>query len=179
MVGLEELTDEALVHRISSSAPAPDAKAEAELCRRYGRRVRLYGVRHLRDHDKAEDLAQQALLILLEGVRAGRLEAADRIGAFLFGICRNLALAMRRGERRAERSYPPHDTGERFDTVDRMRLANCFDGLAAREQRLLTMSFHDGQPIDEIAGALGLSAVNARVIRHRAILSLRACMEGQ
>lgn len=153
-----------------------DSEAESELCRRFAPRVRLYGLRHLRDEEAARDLTQQALLVLIEALRANKLEAPDRLGAFLFGACRNLILSMRRGERRAiveleEATVAPADPG-----VDRRRLASCFDGLPRREQQLLTMSFHEERPLEEIASALALTAVNARVIRHRAIARLRDCM---
>jgi RNA polymerase sigma-70 factor (ECF subfamily) len=172
---VHDLTDADLASRVT----AGDAGAEAELCRRFAPRVRLYGLRHLRDEDAAGDLAQQALMVVLEALRAGRLESPDRLPAFLFGACRNLVLSMRRGERRTLVEYEgepivaPAEPG-----VDRHRLASCFDGLPRREQQLLSMSFHEERPIDEIAAALELTAVNARVIRHRAIARLRTCMEG-
>ena len=39
------------------------------------------------------------------------------------------------------------------------------------------MTFYDDQTAAESAKALGISEVNVRVIRHRAIRQLRACME--
>ncbi len=39
--------------------------AEAELCRRFAPRIRLYGLRHLRDQDRARDLVQAVLLAAL------------------------------------------------------------------------------------------------------------------
>jgi len=38
------------------------------------------------------------------------------------------------------------------------------------------MTFYDESTAAEAAGSLGISAANLRVIRHRAIQQLRACM---
>src|SRR4029453_11121984 len=47
-----------------------DGEAEAELCRRMGPRIRLYGLRHLRSPSAADDLVQQVLLRVFEALRA-------------------------------------------------------------------------------------------------------------
>ena len=80
---------------------APDAAAEAELYRRLAPRVRLYGLRHLRDRHAAADLVQQVLLMTLERLRAGKLREPERIASFVLGMCRMAVLEMRRGTRRA------------------------------------------------------------------------------
>jgi DNA-directed RNA polymerase specialized sigma24 family protein len=41
------------------------------------------------------------------------------------------------------------------------------------------MTFYDERPAEEIAAALETSAGNVRVLRHRALLALRACVEGE
>ena len=45
--------DATLARRIASAAPATDAAAEAELCRRLAPRIRLYGLKHLRNEAAA------------------------------------------------------------------------------------------------------------------------------
>jgi len=62
-------TDANLAARIAAGA---DREAEAELCQRMGPRIRLYGLRHLRDRHAAEDLMQQVLITTIEALRAGR-----------------------------------------------------------------------------------------------------------
>ena len=39
------------------------------------------------------------------------------------------------------------------------------------------LSFNDERPADEIAALLAISAVNVRVLRHRAIAALRRCLD--
>jgi RNA polymerase sigma-70 factor (ECF subfamily) len=63
-----ELGDAELALRIGSGT---DREAEAELFRRMAPRIRLYGLRHLRDPNASDDLTQQVILTTLEALRAG------------------------------------------------------------------------------------------------------------
>ena len=45
-------------------------------------RVRLYGLRHLRDHASAEDLMQQVLITTLEALRQGCLREPEKLASF-------------------------------------------------------------------------------------------------
>ena len=58
-----------LVQRIALAAPAQDLRAETEVCRRFGPRVRLFALRHLRNDAAAADLAQEVLAIVLQRLR--------------------------------------------------------------------------------------------------------------
>ena len=68
-------SDVELVKRIGTGS---DRDAEAELFRRMAPRVRLYGLRHLRDEHAADDLTQQVLITTIEALRAARLREATR-----------------------------------------------------------------------------------------------------
>ncbi|MGE3887694.1 MAG: RNA polymerase sigma factor [Vicinamibacterales bacterium] len=94
------VVDADLVRRIGSGA---DDGAEAELCRRMAPRIRLYGLRHLRDAQAAEDLAQEVLIITIEALRAGRLREPEKLASFVLGTCRLTVLDLRRGARRKAR----------------------------------------------------------------------------
>jgi RNA polymerase sigma-70 factor (ECF subfamily) len=61
--------------------------------------------------------------------------------------------------------------------MDGERLARCVQMLRERERSVIVMSFYDERTSEESARSLGLSEANVRVIRHRAIRQLRACME--
>src|SRR5580765_8216712 len=77
--------------------------AEAELFRRMAPRVRLYGLRHLRDEAAADDLTQMVLMTTIEALRARRLREADKLAHFVLGTCRMTVLDLRRGAQRKER----------------------------------------------------------------------------
>jgi hypothetical protein len=66
-----EPDDASLARRIAAAHPGTDAEAEGALYRRLAPRVRLYGLRHLRDGPAAADLMQQVMLMTLEKLRAG------------------------------------------------------------------------------------------------------------
>jgi RNA polymerase sigma-70 factor (ECF subfamily) len=156
--------------------------AEAELYRRLAPRVRLYGLRHLRNAAAADDLMQQVLLMTLERLRAGKLRQPEKLASFVLGTCRMVVLELRRGTARREgllRMYG--DTSEAIESPepcdrDEAKLAGCLEGLPERERSVLVMAFFADQPADAVARELGLSAGNARVIRHRALVKLRECM---
>src|SRR5262249_62382473 len=68
--------DAELVRRIADSGEVA-REAERRLCRRYGQRAFLYGLRHLREADQARELAQSVLLAVLLAVRNRRGGAAQ------------------------------------------------------------------------------------------------------
>ena len=73
-------------------------------------RIRLYGLRHLRDEQAAADLVQQVLLITIQSVRAGKVRDPEKIESFVLGTCRMTVLEIRRGSARRERLLPPAQT---------------------------------------------------------------------
>src|SRR5688572_26400033 len=62
-----------LAREVASAPAGHAAAAEGELYRRFARRIRLFGLRHLRDDMAADDLAQQVMLIAIERLRAGEI----------------------------------------------------------------------------------------------------------
>ncbi len=101
MTTLVAASDGELARAIAGAAGAADA-AEAELYRRFAPRVRLYGLRHLRDEDAARDLMQQVLLLTIEKLRAGAVRDLDMIGSFILGASRMLAVNLKRRDRRRQ-----------------------------------------------------------------------------
>lgn len=180
--GLPALDDGALARRIAAAGAAPDSAAEAELYRRLAPRVRLYGLRHLRDRQAAADLVQQVLLMTLERLRAGQVREPERIASFVLGACRMTVLDMRRGTRRREALLETWGGAEEaFDAPEPLafhpdRLAGCLDALSERERSVVVLSFFADKQADEVGEELAISGGNVRVIRHRALARLRACM---
>lgn len=174
--------DGALARRVAEAGAAPDAAAEAELFRRLAPRIRLYGLRHLRDPQAAADLVQQVLLITLEGLRAGKLREPDRIASFVLGTSRMTVLEMRRGPRRRGTLLETWaGSAEAYETpepvaLDAERLAGCLAALTERERSVVVLSFFADKAADEVGAELSISGGNVRVIRHRALARLRECM---
>ncbi|HVB33220.1 MAG TPA: sigma-70 family RNA polymerase sigma factor [Patescibacteria group bacterium] len=174
-----ELCDTELVRQIGSGG---DPGAEAELFRRMAPRVRLYGLRHLRNEHAAEDLTQQVLLTTIEALRAGRLREPEKLASFVLGTCRMVVMESRRGAQRRERLLAlfgadlPAPVQPPMPHLDHEHLARCVQNLKERERTVVVMTFYDEQTGADVAGFLGLSEANVRVIRHRAIHQLRECM---
>ena len=174
--------DAALVRAIGAAAPGPDGRAEAELYRRLAPRVRLYGLRHLRDPQAAADLAQQVLLMTIEKLRARTLREPEKLASFVLGMCRLVVLDLRRGAARRDALLRTYGDLEQVTEpaaskeLDERKLAHCMEGLAERERSVLVLSFFADKSSEEVGRELGLTAQNTRVIRHRALVRLRGCM---
>ena len=175
--------DAALVRRIIGCHPKRDAAAEAELCRRLGPRIRLYGLKHLRSEAAAADLMQDVLVMVLQKLRDGAVREPERVASFVLGAARQMVIDGRRSGRRRDRILeafpvdlvPAHE--EAPELLDTQRLGRCLATLPERERAVLVMTFYDDRPADAVAADLGLSAGNVRVIRHRGLERLRGCME--
>lgn len=174
-----EAPDAELVRAIAARANDAPA-AEAELCRRFAPRIRLYGLRHLRDEDRAADLVQAVLLALLQAARAGRIADPERVDRFTLGTSRNVAQRMRETDARSAGDAAlaaiaaPDEPLERIDAA---ALVRCVRALDHRARQVVMLSFNDERSADEIATLLAISSVNVRVLRHRSIAALRRCLD--
>ena len=170
------------IARAIAAAPAGAAQAEeSELYRRFARRVRLYGLKHLRDQAAADDLAQQVLLVTIERLRAGEVRNPDEIGSFILGTSRMQAASIRRKTRRREslialfhapdQYVEPAVASADIDAVER-----CLHLLAERDRRVLVLTFYAEKTSVEVAEELGVTGTVVRVARHRALGRLRDCV---
>jgi RNA polymerase sigma-70 factor, ECF subfamily len=189
MTATTTATDGDLARAIAAGAGTAEA-AETELYRRFAPRVRLYGLRHLRDEEAARDLMQQVMLLTLEKLREGEVRDLDMIGSFILGTSRMMAVNVKRRERRREALMPradlkvgPYGSGGTVGpyagespALDEHGLEGCLAMLAERERTIVLLTFYSEQSSKEIARTLGVSEGNVRVIRSRAVERLRACM---
>ena len=188
-LGRETVTDADLVRKIAAGSGAGGAmadalrKAEAELCQRFAPRIRLYGLRHLRDEDRSRDLIQAVLLALLVAVRSGRIAEPEHVDRFVLGTCRNTTMRMREQGARAtpveEEKLDVASFLQNTELIDASALVQCVAALDARGRMVVTMSFFEERSPDQIATSLATSAGNVRVLRHRAIAALRQCLDGR
>jgi RNA polymerase sigma-70 factor (ECF subfamily) len=175
------LEDGALARRVSGAETAEARAAEAELCRRFGRRARLYGLRHLRSPEAAEDLAQRVLMVTLQKLRGGQVREPDRIGSFVLGVARMVAGEMRHGHRMevpvsADGAELPRVEPTEPDPLVSAHLARCLEQLTERERSVVALTYYGDASARAIADRLAVAEGHVRVIRHRAIGRLRACL---
>jgi len=172
--------DAALARRIGGRER--DAAAEAAICRRFGPRIRLYGLKHLRSEAAAADLVQDVLVMVLTKLRDGAVREPERLASFVLGMARQTVIDQQRGGRRRARileAFPLDLTPaaeEAPEPIDSERLKLCLGALPERERSVLLMTFYDDRPADAVAAELKLTAGNVRVIRHRGLDRLRDCM---
>jgi RNA polymerase sigma-70 factor, ECF subfamily len=178
-VSIALASDAALASAVVGAGPAGSPAEEAELCRRFGRRVRLYGRSRLRDASAVDDLVQRVMLLVLTKLRAGEVRSPERIDSFILGTARLVTREIARpreqpAELDAELPCPLSET--RPDVLELQRLGECLKGLAERERTVVSLTFFQEQTADEVGEALGMESGNVRVARHRALLRLRSCM---
>ena len=181
--GLRAASDGDLARRVASRDGGA-AEAECELCARLARRVRLYGLRHLRDAAAADDLVQDVLVLTLERLRSGRVRDPDRLASFVLGACRLVVWNDRRGRSRrgALLERFPEAFARRVEPdgllLDVARLRECLARLAERERSVVVLTFYAEESSGAIAERLGLTTENVRTVRHRAFVRLRRCVNG-
>jgi RNA polymerase sigma-70 factor (ECF subfamily) len=175
---------EAALAELVARAADGDREAEGAICRRFAAAVRLFARRRLRTPEAVEEFGQDVMLILIEALRGGTVSEPERLGGFVLGICRNLALdRVRQKERRealwrqhgvtlAEMAMAPPDHAG----YELMHLEDCLSQLPQRAREVVKLAYVDACSADEIASRLRTSAVNARVLRHRTLHALRDCM---
>lgn len=177
---VREESDAELARRFT----AGDREAEAELYRRFAPRIRLYGLRHLRDPAAADDLAQDVVLMTFESLREGKVREPERLASYVLGTCRRVVAGWRRGVARRQGILDRFGGGlagtvaSDEPPLDLDRVARCLSGLSERERSIVVLTFYAERPSPEIAAELGLSPANVRVVRHRALARMRTCLEG-
>ena len=175
-------TDAELARRIAQQPPGTARTEESELVRRLAPRVRLYGLRHLRDEHAAADLVQHVIALTIEKLRSGAVREPERIGSFVLGTARMAARDLRRGGHRAQGSSDLLDQVaethgvEPPEPLDLEQLGGCLGALVERERTVIVLTFYEERTSGQIASQLGLSEGNVRVVRHRALAQLQRCM---
>jgi len=178
-LSLARASDAELASAVLGAGMAGSPAAEAELCRRFGRRVRLYGRSRLRDGSAADDLVQRVMLVVLTKLRAGEVRSPERIDSFILGTARLVTREIARpreqvAELDTELPCPLSET--RPDVLEVQRLGECLKGLTERERTVVSLTFFQEQTADEVGEALGMEPGTVRVARHRALQRLRGCM---
>ena len=182
MQAMVDSGDGDLARAVAARTPEAGEAAESELYRRFAPRVRLYGLRHLRDEDDARDLVQQVMLLAIEKLRGGAIRDAEQIASFVLGVSRTMAKDWKRLEWRREKlrdAFLPASmvaAPARDASLDIDHLETCLGRLADRERMVLLLTFYAEKTGSEVGKELRITEGNVRVIRHRAIDRLRTCM---
>lgn len=141
---------------------------------------RCYGLayRILRDHHRAQDATQQALLGAWRDLPT--LREPERFEAWLHRLVVHACYAEARTERRAVARVlairpTAAEPGDQMGAVgDRELLDQAFRTLTPEHRSVVVLHHHHGYPLTEIASLLGIPVGTARSRLHYAVRRLRA-----
>jgi len=160
------------------------AAAEGELTARYWDRVRLFALRRLRDSSLAEDIAQEAIRIVTEALRNGRVENLQALPGYVFRTAQHLCQQRMRSSGREARaldrlgSEPAPDQRVHDPLVAligeerRSSVRRALDGLAQADRELLILIYFREMDAAGASNRLGITPEAFRVRKHRALKRL-------
>lgn len=146
---------------------------------RYEGPLTRYAARITGDADRARDVVQETFLRLWKAGPAG----PDHLPEWLFTVCRNRALDVRRKEKRmnmmtdaqtvavADAGAAPPALAERRETA--RTALELLAAMPENQQEVVRLKFAHGFTYRQIAGITGLSATNVGFLIHKAIAALR------
>ena len=140
-----------------------------------------YAQRITGDEERARDVVQETFLKLCRVDRAG---LDGHLVEWLYTVCRNQAVDVRRKEQRmqtlAEESWnvqasadrPPADEAEVRDSAG--QVLDLVDRLPANQQEVIRLKFQGGLSYREISQVTGLTVSHVGVLIHTGLKSIRA-----
>ena len=131
----------------------------------------------LRGSEAAQDIAQEAMIAVLEAVRAGKLREPEKLPAFVSGTARNLVNNHYRKEakiRDLHASLPVEPAGNpgpsaSVDDQRRALVRDSLERLKPLDQRILLLTLTEGMNPREIAPMVGLKAEAVRTRKARVV----------
>ena len=168
---------------VSPPPPAPVDRREwvRQAVARYERPLTQYAAHILGgDVERARDLAQEAFLRLCDQDRA---KVGTHVAEWLYTVCRNLAIDVKRKERRMRllseaqaESYEadepqPADAAEREDSFS--AVCRAMEDLPDNQQEVIRLKFQHGMSYKQISQITNLTATNVGFLIHTGLKTLR------
>ena len=147
--------------------------------RRYETPLVLYAAKVCGDAERARDAVQETFLELCAADRAA---VEPRLAAWLFSVCRNKALDVRRKDSKmstgeeslADRTgIEPDPSIALLEEEQHVRVLSFVERLPAKQQEVLRLKFQGGLSYKEIAEVTGDSVGNVGFLLHVALRALR------
>jgi RNA polymerase sigma factor (sigma-70 family) len=174
--------------RLLDGIRSGDEEALVTLYRRAEPQVRALVMRNSGGRDEAEEILQEALVILWERVRSGRYEHAARCETFLYATARNLWLRQLARRRREMPDLPDADGVAAADPdplesmigAEQTRLiGSALTRLGEPCRSLLLLFYWEEVPMEEIAKRMGFAnAATAKSKKYQCKKALQALMGG-
>ena len=145
--------------------------------------LRRYAERIVGDAETARDVVRETFVRLC---RAKPPEVNGHLQAWLFAVCRNQAISVRRKEHRmttftiatemelADPYRPPDEAAEQGETTG--TLGQCLDRLPRNQQTVIRLKFQHALSYQQIADRTGLTVSNVGYLMHHGLKTLRQQM---
>lgn len=165
--------------RLVALAQQGDEGAFADVARAMSGRLYAIAYRILRDHDHADDAAQQAIVSIWRDLPS--LRDPERFEGWAYRILVNACYAEARKARK-DRGIPPEEMGlvtpdESIAVSDRDQLARGFRRLPPEQRAVLVLQHYVELDLPEIAEILGVPVGTVKSRGHAARQALRAALE--
>ncbi len=159
-----------------------DQDAMGALFERFGDRVFRYIRMRVSDTASAEDITQTVFLEMVSSLLRYKQSEKAKFSTWLFQIARHRLIDH---YRRSRPTAPIDELPERIHPnlsvdpaeTDGGRIAWAMAQLSERYQTVLHLRFREDLDPAEIATVLGTSALNVRVMQHRALKALRVILK--
>ena len=155
---------------------AGDRVAEEEFARRFTIPVREMMLARTRNPETADDLTNETLMAALGSLRAGRIDAPERLPAFVYGAARNVlnSYFRTRGRHPVEITLPADLAADpQADPVEdkerRGLVREALNQLNETDRRILRMSLAEGLGPEKIAQSMRLRPDLVRARKSRAV----------
>jgi RNA polymerase sigma-70 factor, ECF subfamily len=171
----------------------PESPAEtfaADLAERFWMRLRIFAARRLRDHNAAEDVAQETIRRVLGALRDQKIRNLAALPGFVFQTARNICLHEARSARREGAALFMFGGGQATTTgpeadpvtglIDRARreeVRAAIQLLGPEDRELLHLLYVEAADSAEIARRLGIDPGTLRVRKHRALKRLAVLLD--
>ena len=151
-----------------------------EALERYEGPLIRYAARFTSDTDQARDVVQDTFMRLC---RTDRTLVEGRLGAWLYTVCRNRAIDVRRKEGQMKtvdevtaaafpsREPSPSAMAERHET--HTEVLQVLGALPPNQQEVIRLKFEAGLSYKEISSVTGLSTTNVGYLIHMGVKALR------
>jgi RNA polymerase sigma factor (sigma-70 family) len=153
----------------------PDSARFAAIVTAYEGALVRYAARILRDRDRARDVVQDTFVRMME---SGVDPSDARIKQWLYTVCRNRAIDLRRKDARLTHGDAPEPAVEPSEENDRA-VTELFDQVAempARRVQVLELRYREGHSYRRIAELTGMSVSHVGVVIHKSVAALRRHM---
>lgn len=175
--------DEArLVERIRSG----DQDAEGDLYRRYQRGIFIFLRRKGIPEDTAEDILQDAITIVIQAIKAGKLRDPSRLSGFVLGVVKHLLLTYHRKQSRVVQVTEAHERipvpPTQYNVLERKQDAQNVRRViqelkSQRDRQVLIRYYLEDESKEKICQDLGISSTHFSSVLYRAHKRFRDLFE--